>query len=412
MAKIIVSHPTGNANVRAAVVGLHKRKLVAGFYTAIAVFNGTFLSKISRISLLKELQKREFDDVLIDVTHSHPLREAGRIIASKFKLNSLIQHEKGFYSVDSVYRDLDKHVAKMIRKKRNKLSAVYSYEDGAVMSFREAKKNGVKCLYDLPIGYWRSMHQLLEIEKAKYPAWAATMTGFNDSPEKLNNKDEELRLADHIYVASSFTRETLKQYQGNLAPVSVIPYGFPEVIKERVYDPLSGRKLRLLFVGGLSQRKGIANLFEAVSKLTDEVEVTIVGNKMGGECEPLDTALSIHKWIPSLPHAQVLELMRQHDVFVFPSLFEGFGLVITEAMSQGTPVIATERTAGPDIIQNNVNGWLIKAGDTQDLILTLQQILADPSSIEKCGRAAMETARKRPWSVYGEELSAAVKSLL
>ena len=52
--------------------------------------------------------------------------------------------------------------------------------------------------------------------------------------------------------------------------------------------------------------------------------------------------------------------MREHDVFVFPSLFEGFGLVITESMSQGTPVITTDRTAGPDLIKNDENGWLLK----------------------------------------------------
>ena len=50
--------------------------------------------------------------------------------------------------------------------------------------------------------------------------------------------------------------------------------------------------------------------------------------------------------------------MKEHDVLIFPSLFEGFGLVITEAMAQGTPVITTDRTAGPDVISDNENGCL------------------------------------------------------
>jgi glycosyltransferase involved in cell wall biosynthesis len=103
--------------------------------------------------------------------------------------------------------------------------------------------------------------------------------------------------------------------------------------------------------------------------------------------------------------------MQENDVFVFPSLFEGFGLVITEAMSQGTPVITTERTAGLDFIDNDDNGWLVKAGDTTALRFAIENLLANPEKIKKAGLAARETALKRPWQVYGKELAAAIKEL-
>jgi glycosyltransferase involved in cell wall biosynthesis len=104
--------------------------------------------------------------------------------------------------------------------------------------------------------------------------------------------------------------------------------------------------------------------------------------------------------------------MRESDVLVFPSLFEGFGQVITEAMAQGTPVITTERTAGPDIIQHGKNGWLIKAGSVNSLKEMLEGIIANPGMIETVGKAALETARQRPWSEYGKELAGVVEKTI
>ncbi|RYY17333.1 MAG: glycosyltransferase, partial [Cytophagaceae bacterium] len=112
--------------------------------------------------------------------------------------------------------------------------------------------------------------------------------------------------------------------------------------------------------------------------------------------------------IPSLPHAQILALMRQHDVLVFPSLFEGFGLVITEAMSQGTPVITTDRTAGPDLIAHGHNGWLVEAGNTAALQATIAELVRRPELVTQAGQAAQDTARRRPWQVYSQELALAL----
>jgi len=166
--------------------------------------------------------------------------------------------------------------------------------------------------------------------------------------------------------------------------------------------------LKLLFVGGLSQRKGIANLFEAVKSFGANIELTLVGHKGSDNCPALDDALARHHWIPSLSNADILQLMREQDVFIFPSLFEGFGLVITEAMSQGMPVITTDRTAGADFIEHGKNGWLVEAGSTDALRAAIEELLQHPGKIEKAGREARETASKRPWEIYGKELAEAI----
>jgi glycosyltransferase involved in cell wall biosynthesis len=408
--KVVISHPTGNAFFRAAALGLQKANMLSGFRTTVATFPGNLFDRLGAFGPFSEFNRRRYDPALAIYTQAWPWLELGRFAATKAGFKNLVKHETGLFSVDAVYQNLDKRVAKSLKEMAaNGTNAVYAYEDGALFSFQEAKRLNLKCLYDLPIGYWRASKRLLEIESERWPEWAATLTGLEDSEEKLARKDEELRLAEKIFVASQFTANTLKDFPGKLASVEVIPYAFPPVASSRNYNLSSASTpLKLLFVGGLSQRKGIADLFAVVEKLKNHVELTVVGKKSTDQCLALDAALAKHRWIPSLPHNKILELMQDHDVLVFPSLFEGFGLVITEAMSQGTPVITTDRTAGPDLIKHGENGWLVDAGSTNALQAAIEELLQQPNIIAEVGRTAMETASKRTWDVYGRELANAI----
>lgn len=405
--KVLFSHPTGNANMRGVLTGLQNHGMLHSFHTSVACFKGSLLDKMASVSFLKEFKKRSFPNSVQDKTHTYPYKELGRMVSQKLKIKSYLTHETGRFSVGKCCAYIDKKVADFVTR-RNDIDVVYCFEDTTEQTFIAAKNKGIKRAYDLPIGYWREMHRLLSAETEKYPEWAVTMGGFKDSEEKLKRKERELALADVIYVASSFTKKTLEAYPGTLAPVHVVPYGFPEVNTARVYEPLQGRKLKLLYVGGLTQRKGIANVFEAMKGLEDRVELTVVGKGNIDECPALKQALTTCNYIPSLPHADILKLMATQDVFVFPSLFEGFGLVITEAMSQGTPAITTDRTCGPDVITHGVDGWLIEAGSTAAIKQSIESILQNPEILIAAGKAAMKTAMNRPWSKYGDEMAAAI----
>ena len=404
---ITVSHPTGNANVRAALHGLEAAGLLGHFYTAIATYPGNVYDNLSKLGPLQDFGRRTFSPALSDKTHTHPWKELGRLFAGKVGLQALTRHETGPLSVDAVYHSIDDRVASSLPRERP--TAVYAYEDGAARTFTRARTLGIPTLYDLPIGYWRAARRIMGEVVDQRPDWAMTVNSLQDSPTKLARKDREVALADHIFVASSFTAATLSEYPGKLPPVEVIPYGFPPTVTEREYTPIgSGRPLRLLFVGGLSQRKGLAEMFEAVGRFGSRVDLTVVGRLPAAECPALTRALSEHTYIPSLPHGEILKLMRQRDLLLFPSHFEGFGLVITEAMSQGTPVITTERTAGPDLITDGEDGYLVPAGSSEALATRIGALLAEPARIEQVGRAASHRAGQRPWSVYGRELAEAV----
>ena len=68
--------------------------------------------------------------------------------------------------------------------------------------------------------------------------------------------------------------------------------------------------------------------------------------------------------------------------------------MITEAMAQGTPVITTERTAGPDFIKHGENGWLVNAGSAEAIKIILEEIILHRDIIAEVGKQALETAEK------------------
>jgi glycosyltransferase involved in cell wall biosynthesis len=126
----------------------------------------------------------------------------------------------------------------------------------------------------------------------------------------------------------------------------------------------------------------------------------------------LENALHVHRWIPSLPHHEVLREMQRHDVLVFPSLFEGFGLVIVEAMSQGLPVITTSNTVGPDIIESGSNGFLIPIRSSEMVALRLEELVSDRRLLAEMKMNARLTAMKLSWDIYRARLGAAVSEAM
>lgn len=405
--KIVFVHATGNQNSRHAAYGLRKAGILHSFHTSIACFKGSFLYLLSNFSFLKDFRKREFDNSICKVTYTYPLYEILRMFNKYF-----------FHLVnitpDDVFHYVDKRVSLYIKKNKNECAAIYATDEGAYYAFSEASKLNIKCLFDLPIVHWRTYQRLLNNERINNPQWSSLLGIYDDSTEKLERKDKELLLADRIYVASNFVKQSiLLDFPYTLhAEIEVIPYGFPKISGQKKSFPIEDRKLKFLFVGRLSQSKGLSYLFEAVEPFRNEIDLTIVGSGDLDKFPLLRNQVKKHRYIPSLKHDKVLQLMAQNDVFIFPSLFEGFGLVITEAMSQGTPVITTNRTCGIDFIIDNYNGWLVEPGNAEQIKDKIRMILANKERLEEISNNALKTAAERPWSVYEKELAESINRFL
>jgi glycosyltransferase involved in cell wall biosynthesis len=408
---LIFAHPTGNANVRHAALGLFRAGLLEEFWTCLNFHAPVLLERLLPGRLASQLRRRAYPPELAATIHSRPFHEVVRLFAPKLGLAGLVAHERGPFSVDAVYRALDRAVARRLR--RGGFSAVYAYEDGAELSFREARRRGLHTFYDLPIGYWRAARTLLLDEAAREPEWAATLTGNHDSSAKTERKDAELALADVVFVASSFTRRTLGEASAFKGTVVVVPYGAPTFTPAMpAAAPVPAKKLRVLFVGGLGQRKGLSYLFAACRQVRSAVTLTVIGQKPLEPCPVLDRELAAVRWIPGCPHQQILAEMAAHDVFVFPSLFEGFGLVLLEALAMGLPVITTPHTAGPDLIHEGVEGFIVPIRDSAAIAVHLELLHREPARLADMSRQARLRAREFSWASYEETLAACVGQAL
>ena len=383
---IHLSHPTGNEFVRQALTAFDQAQMLGEFWTTVSWGGPNQIHRLLPESLRQLVARRSYPASIRSRTHTVPLRELGRLLA-------------GAFDIDDVNVDLDRKVGARLRSIGN-CKLVYAYEDAAFESFRAAQESGIHCVYDLPIGYWRAAQPIFAEEAQREPEWAPTLTGTRDSDEKLARKDDELRLAGRIVVASTFTKKTLAQSPAR-ARIDLIRYGAPSLVPQ-IRRPVG--PLKLLFVGSLGQRKGLSYLLEAITLLKTPVRLTLLGRKTANNCRPLEMAVGQHRWIPTLHHAGVLREMHEHDLLVFPSLFEGFGLVVLEAMAQGTPVITTEHTCGPDVIDDGIDGFIVPIRSAGAIAEKIELLNADRERLTSMKDAARHKAEAHGWEPYRERL--------
>ncbi|WP_211097008.1 glycosyltransferase family 4 protein [Neolewinella litorea] len=399
---IIVSHPTGNANVRAILDGLRERNLLLRFHTSIANFPGNLWDKIGQLPPLHEFERRRFRPELRAYTRQHPWLELGRLAAGRAGLRSLTAHETGVFSVDHIYHALDRQVAADVRQ-AEEATAVYAYEDGALESFKAAKARGLTCVYDLPIAYWQTLRELIREEAERRPAWADTLGGgIRDSQQKLDRKTEEMELADVVVGPGSFVMDSLPDWATHKRRI-VSPFGSPvsPAAPARAATPSTNGKLRVLFVGSMGQRKGLGDLFEAMKLLNNpQVELVVLGS-LQAPMEFYRQEYPDFTYEPTRPHAGVLELMASCDVFCLPSIVEGRALVMQEAMSRGLPVIITPNTGGADLVVPDETGILVPIRSPAAIAEAIQWFCDHRDQLPRMSEAARRHAAAYTWPAYG-----------
>ena len=117
------------------------------------------------------------------------------------------------------------------------------------------------------------------------------------------------------------------------------------------------------------------------------------------------------KYVPPVPHNLLNQYYGQGSVFVFPSLAEGFGLVLLEAMACGIPVITTPNTAGPDILTDGVEGFIVPIRDVEALKAKLEWCYEHPQELAEMGLAARRRAEELTWGRYRSTLVGRVQEL-
>ncbi|HVU32066.1 MAG TPA: glycosyl transferase family 1, partial [Opitutaceae bacterium] len=192
---MLLAHPSGNQFFRHLAAALRDAGLLQHAFTCIDWRGGLGIGRFLPAGVRAELARRSFSrDLAIPVVR-HAWREAARLTADRLGMRRLTRHEVGPFSVDAVYRDFDRWVARRVER-AGPDSIAYAYEDAAAEIFAAVKRCGARCVYDLPIAYWQTSRRLLDEEAVRWPEWEPTLIGTRDSPEKLERKSRELAAAD------------------------------------------------------------------------------------------------------------------------------------------------------------------------------------------------------------------------
>lgn len=411
--RISLIHPTGNPNSRNCASALSEAGLLQEIITTIA-YNpkGSFspylklLPKTLKNRVTQELERRTWVSPSGALMQTHPWQELVRLALVKTGL----YHRLGFsyqQLTDWIYASLDCHVAS---HHLQEIDAVYAYEDGAATTFQVAKQQGILCLYDLPIAFYRTSRTLLQQEAERFPDLASALHSTQEPDGKLARKEQEIKLADHIFVPSSFVQNSLLDVGIKSEKITVIPFGAP--IDYFHPQPKQDKPFRALFVGRIGPRKGVHYLLQAWQNLKfHDADLLLIGINEFPEGW-LDQYAENTRHIPSLPHALLNQYYSSANILVLPSLVEGLALVQLEAMACGIPLITTPNAGGSDIVTDGVEGFVVPIRDVEALEEKLEWCYRHPLELSQMGRAARQKAEYLTWNLYRQKLTIKVQELL
>ncbi|KAB2963780.1 MAG: glycosyltransferase family 4 protein [Thermoanaerobaculia bacterium] len=280
---------------------------------------------------------------------------------------------------------------------RTSANLVIGYEMGCRDLLDRARRSGVRTVLDAA-----SFHHRAQDEWRRPP----------ESPRLHRKivaaKERELELAEHVFVASELAAETYRAAGVPAARLSVLPLGV-DLLRFQDSKPRRSPGLKILFVGKLTETKGfdlLLQAFDRVRRASPDATLRVAGQ--GRWPGPLAAAIECGR----VAHEQLPEVYSAADVLVLPSRLDGFGMVVSEALACGTPVLVSDRVGAKDLVQEGVNGWVVPAEDAGKLAERLSWCADHLPEL----RALRETCRRlvepHGWEAYGERLVAAVRRIL
>jgi len=222
------------------------------------------------------------------------------------------------------------------------------------------------------------------------------------------------RTADHVIAISTITRDQLANtYRFDAETLSLIPHGvdtdrfYP---RDESHPAVSPEKTSVLFVGRLASRKGVSRAIESMATLRDEdIELLIAGTgRHEKRLKQLAQDYGVAENVTFLGFVLDDELPVVYsaaDIFVFPSRYEGFGLVFLEAMACGTPVVGTPVGGIPDIVEDSRTGFVVDHS-VEDISETLRRCHENPTLLEEMSENAAVKAKTMDWGHVAEQVEA------
>jgi glycosyltransferase involved in cell wall biosynthesis len=240
-----------------------------------------------------------------------------------------------------------------------------------------------------PIACAEKSAALLDEERRRFPELADTLR-YNWFPEEeLERRREERQLADAILCASSFTGDSLIEVGVEPRRIFVEPYG----VDQTVFAPCTEKfaNFSVVWASSYTQTKGIGYLLEALARApVPGIELVLAGYPYGTDAVARYEDRVRVRRLGHISRRELSEVMGRCHAHVFPTLVEGFGRNIIEAMASGLPVITTANCAGPDLIEDGVTGFIIPIRDVDAICEKLAWIYDRPQEAIEMGQRARD----------------------
>lgn len=298
------------------------------------------------------------------------------------------------------------------RRAKRTSAGLVSYSYFGYDAFREYGRGGM--LFQVH-PHPATMRRILREELDRHPECAASLQKEWElalPEDDFQHLVGETSMASCYLAASTFTCESLIEHGASKDSISVVPYG----VDLKRFRPGTERqptsKLRLLFVGRINQRKGVKYLIEALRLLDSrEVELVVCGRVL----DEIDIFRPFASQVQIRPSVSTDDLVRAYqsaDLFVFPSVGEGFGQVLLESLASGLPILSTTHTAAPDLIEDGVQGFIVEPRRPELLAERIDWALTHRSELATMRSRARQRAEHFTWQRFRTAAAEAVQTFL
>jgi len=276
-------------------------------------------------------------------------------------------------------------------------------------ALRKAKDKGALAIVERGSSHISYQQEILREE---YKNFGLKFKGAH--PKIVDKELMEYEEADYIEVPSAFAKETFLEHG---IKEEKILQGFRGVNLHEFgrKTPKFDGVFRIIYVGGMSLRKGVHYLLQAFSELNlPKAELWLIG-RMSNEVAPFLKKYGNARVFCKGPYPQreLYKYYSQGSIFVLMSIEEGFANVIAQAMACGLPVICTNNSGGGDIVREGVDGYLIPIRSVTLLKKALERLYENPELLKELSENAQkQVASSFTWDNYGEQIIGKYKEVL
>lgn len=334
------------------------------------------------------------------LVHSWNLRSLGW----EFLLRRKFANEP-YLGFNEVGRRFSNRVRKHLQRRTdlNDRSIFFAYDTGALESLAWCRDQKIKCVLN-QMDPNRVEVELVRAEEKNWPGWS--LRPLEVPEEYFARREQEWALADRIVVNSEFSRQALLQQGVPAEKLAVIPLCFEVENTDSKYEIRNTKlnsPLRVLFLGQVILRKGIQHLLAAARQMEKEnIHFDVVG-PIGISETAMKTAPCNVTFHGRTSRDQAANWYRQSDVFVLPTLSDGFALTQLEAMAHGLPVVTTPNCGA--VVTDGADGFIVPPCDADALAQTFRRYLAQPKLLATQSAAAREKSHQFTLNRLAENLA-------